>query len=66
MSVDALSYFMGLDDDDDSRNAGVLGALKVGGIVSLGFLVVLGFTGLLINVVDDGSPRPRWGEQVAP
>jgi cytochrome c-type biogenesis protein len=47
-----LSYFMGLEgaEEDEENNAGVLQALKVGGIVSLGFLVVFGTTGLLINV----------------
>ena len=46
-----LSYFMGLDDGDDrSRVASVRSALVVGGIVSLGFLLVFGITGLLITV----------------
>ena len=49
-----LSYFMGLDGDEESESQasnsqGVGAALKVGGIVSLGFLVVFGTTGLLIN-----------------
>ncbi|MDX2382110.1 MAG: cytochrome c biogenesis CcdA family protein [Acidimicrobiia bacterium] len=56
-----LSYFMGLDgadadagaDGDDADGpSGVLGvgqALKVGAIVSAGFLFVFGTTGLLIN-----------------
>jgi len=46
-----LSYFMGLDgaDEDEESGAGVGAALKVGAIVSLGFLVVFGVTGLLIN-----------------
>ena len=46
-----LSYFMGLEgaDEDEKTNAGVGQALKVGAIVSLGFLVVFGTTGLLIN-----------------
>ena len=46
-----LSYFMGLEggDDDEESGAGVGQALRVGGIVSLGFLVVFGVTGLLIN-----------------
>jgi cytochrome c-type biogenesis protein len=43
-----LSYFMGLEDDDvDTGGAGQ--ALRVGAIVSLGFLVVFGTAGLLIN-----------------
>ncbi len=46
-----LSYFMGLEgaEDDEETGAGVGQALKVGGIVSLGFLAVFGVTGLLIN-----------------
>lgn len=44
-----LSYFMGLDDDDESGTPGLGQALKVGAIVSAGFLVVFGTTGLLIN-----------------
>lgn len=48
-----LSYFMGLDTADDAEagsGAGGIGqALRVGAIVSLGFLVVFGAAGLLIN-----------------
>ncbi len=46
-----LSYFMGLEgsEEDAESGASVAQALKVGGIVSLGFLVVFGTTGLLIN-----------------
>lgn len=55
-----LSYFMGLDatDDrageardetDDGRADGIVAALRVGLVVSFGFLVVFGVTGLLIN-----------------
>ena len=46
-----LSYFMGIDgaDDDATSGSSVAQALKVGGIVSLGFLTVFGTTGLLIN-----------------
>jgi cytochrome c-type biogenesis protein len=46
-----LSYFMGLDgaEEDEHTNSGVGQALKVGAIVSSGFLVVFGTTGLLIN-----------------
>lgn len=46
-----LSYFMGLEgaEEDERTGAGVGQALKVGAIVSLGFLVVFGTTGLLIN-----------------
>ncbi|MGI9595817.1 MAG: cytochrome c biogenesis CcdA family protein [Acidimicrobiales bacterium] len=57
-----LSYFMGLDDrsqeaaadepdgDDSGRGGAIAESLRVGGIVSLGFLVVFGVTGLLINI----------------
>jgi cytochrome c biogenesis protein CcdA len=45
-----LSYFMGLSDDEERSQAGALrSALVVGGIVSLGFLVVFGVTGVLIT-----------------
>ena len=46
-----LSYFMGLDgaDDDETSAVGIGQALRVGAIVSLGFVVVFGVTGLLIN-----------------
>jgi cytochrome c biogenesis protein CcdA len=46
-----LSYFMGLDSDEvPSRVGAVRSALQVGGIVSLGFLLVFGVTGVLITV----------------
>lgn len=46
-----LSYFMGLNDDSErSRVAAVRSALTIGGIVSLGFLVVFGATGILITL----------------
>ncbi len=45
-----LSYFMGLNDDADrSRVAALRTALTVGGIVSFGFLLVFGVTGILIS-----------------
>ena len=49
-----LSYFMGLDGSpDDAQRAdhgtGIGQALKVGALVSAGFLVVFGAAGLLIN-----------------
>ena len=46
-----LSYFMGLDGGDEDSRSGrsIAQALKVGGIVSLGFLTVFGVAGLLIN-----------------
>ncbi len=46
-----LSYFMGLNDDSErSRVAAVRSALTVGGMVSLGFLIVFGATGTLITL----------------
>lgn len=44
-----LSYFMGLEETDDKARGGIGESLRVGGIVSLGFLLVFGATGLLIN-----------------
>ena len=45
-----LSYFMGLEGEDDVDSGGGVGqALRVGSIVSLGFLAVFGSAGLLIN-----------------
>ena len=45
-----LSYFMGLDNDKpQSRTAAIGSALRIGAIVSLGFLVVFGVTGVLIT-----------------
>ena len=45
-----LSYFMGLDGEDQRSRVGSLRtALVVGGIVSLGFLLVFGVTGVLIT-----------------
>ncbi len=50
-----LSYFMGLDDADAGSGSGStaasgLKALRVGGIVSLGFLTVFGLAGALITL----------------
>ena len=45
-----LSFFLGLEESDSDGRAGLAGTLRVGGIVSLGFLVVFGLAGLLINV----------------
>ena len=45
-----LSYFMGLEDGEDNSTVGALrSALGTGAIVSLGFLLVFGFTGILIT-----------------
>ncbi|HMQ28498.1 MAG TPA: cytochrome c biogenesis protein CcdA, partial [Acidimicrobiales bacterium] len=45
-----LAYFVGAEDaaDDDAR-AGILRALAVGGVVTLGFLLVFGTVGLAIS-----------------
>jgi len=44
-----LSYFVGTGDEEESRVVAMQRALYVGGIVSLGFLVVFGTTGILIS-----------------
>ncbi len=44
-----LSYFMGLNSDERSRAGAVRTAFAVGGVVSLGFLVVFGIAGIVIS-----------------
>lgn len=45
-----LSYFLGTDDPDDTdAQASVLRAIAVGGVVTLGFLVVFGSVGLAVS-----------------
>ncbi|MGY9074104.1 MAG: cytochrome c biogenesis CcdA family protein [Acidimicrobiales bacterium] len=44
-----LSYFLGLEGQQGDTKASPGRALAVGGVVSLGFLVVFGLTGVLIN-----------------
>lgn len=44
-----LSYFMGIDEEDQGSAAALRGALVVGAIVSSGFLVVFGLAGILIT-----------------
>lgn len=44
-----LSYFMGLRSEDASRSSAIRSAFAVGGLVSLGFLVVFGVAGLVIS-----------------
>ena len=46
-----LSYFLGTEDaaGDDDAQAGILRALAVGGVVTLGFLLVFGTVGLAIS-----------------
>jgi cytochrome c biogenesis protein CcdA len=44
-----LSYFMGIEEEDQGRAAALRGALVVGAIVSAGFLVVFGLAGILIT-----------------
>ena len=59
-----LSYFVGTGEEEESRVVAMQRALYVGGIVSLGFLVVFGTTGILIsagtagfqNTITDGIP----------
>lgn len=43
-----LSYFIGTGDEDETRVTAMQRALFVGGVVSVGFLVVFGVTGVLI------------------
>jgi cytochrome c-type biogenesis protein len=47
-----LSYFLGLDDQDENRGSGRTAgrALLIGGVVSLGFLVVFGVVGVLVTL----------------
>jgi len=59
-----LSYFVGTGEEEESRVVAMQRALYVGGVVSLGFLVVFGTTGILIsagtagfqNAITDGIP----------
>ena len=59
-----LSYFVGTGDEEESRAVAMQRALYVGGVVSLGFLVVFGTTGILItagtagfqNAITSGIP----------
>jgi cytochrome c biogenesis protein CcdA len=44
-----LSYFMGLRTDETSRAGSLRTAFAVGGVVSLGFLVVFGLAGIVIT-----------------
>jgi len=44
-----LSYFMGIEEQDTSTASAVRSALVVGGIVSIGFLMVFGLAGILIT-----------------
>lgn len=44
-----LSYFMGIQDEGRTRAASLRAALVVGGVVSLGFLVVFGLAGVIIS-----------------
>jgi len=49
-----LSYFVGTGDEEESRAVAMQRALYVGGVVSLGFLVVFGTTGILITAGTTG------------
>ena len=44
-----LSYFMGLEEHQQSRSRAMRSALTVGAVVSAGFLVVFGLAGILIT-----------------
>ena len=44
-----LSYFMGLEEDQQSRSRAMRSALTVGAVVSAGFLVIFGLAGILIT-----------------
>jgi len=44
-----LSYFMGLNDEKRSSAAALRSAFLVGGVVSLGFMVVFGIAGIVIS-----------------
>ncbi|MGI9609257.1 MAG: cytochrome c biogenesis CcdA family protein [Acidimicrobiia bacterium] len=44
-----LSYFMGIQDEGRTRSAVLRSALKVGSIVSLGFLIVFGIAGIIVS-----------------
>jgi cytochrome c biogenesis protein CcdA len=46
-----LSYFMGIQDEGQSRAATLRSALLVGGVVSFGFLFVFGAAGIVISGV---------------
>jgi cytochrome c biogenesis protein CcdA len=44
-----LSYFMGIEEEEQSRVAALRAALIIGAVVSVGFLVVFGLAGILIT-----------------
>ncbi|MCL1693418.1 MAG: cytochrome c biogenesis CcdA family protein [Actinomycetia bacterium] len=44
-----LSYFMGIDEEEQSRAGALRSALLIGAIVSSGFLLVFGLAGILIT-----------------
>ena len=44
-----LSYFMGLDAPDKTRAGSLRSGLMIGGVVSLGFVVVFGLAGVVIT-----------------
>src|SRR5690242_7346756 len=43
-----LSYFLGTETDEPDAQAGVLRALAVGGVVTLGFVAVFGVVGAAV------------------
>lgn len=48
-----LSYFLGLEGAEEDHRASMARSLAVGGVVSLGFIVVFGVAGLLLNAGAD-------------
>ena len=46
-----LSYFIGIDDDRTAQEGVLRNALIVGGVVSLGFLIVFGLAGIVIALL---------------
>jgi cytochrome c biogenesis protein CcdA len=54
-----LSYFLGLDDPSTSATTGVARALKVGAVVSFGFMLVFGLIGWIIHATGTSSIQER-------
>lgn len=46
-----LSYFMGIQDGEVARGAAMRSALKVGSVVSAGFILVFGIAGIVITAL---------------
>lgn len=54
-----LSYFMGVDEGEQSRTAILRSALVIGSIVSAGFLLVFGLAGAVISGLISGIGRTQ-------